>query len=100
MLHSNLVHKFNCNICDDIYYGKTKLHFKVRTCEHLGITPLTEKKIKSPKESTISDSIFHAGHNASFDDFAVLVKESDEFRLLLRKLLLILRDDPPLNRYV
>ena len=40
------------------------------------------------------------GHNASFDDFKTLVKECDEFRLLLRESLLILRHDPILNRYV
>ena len=40
------------------------------------------------------------GHNASFDDFKTLVKECDEFRLLLRESLLILRDDPILNTYV
>ena len=39
MLHSNLVYKFKCNICNDISYGKTKHHFKVRACEHLDITP-------------------------------------------------------------
>ena len=50
MLQSNLVHKFNCNICNDIYYGKTKHHFKVRACEHLGITPLTGKKAKRLKK--------------------------------------------------
>ena len=49
MLHSTLVYKFKCNICNDIYYGKTKRHFKVRACEHLGITPLTGKKVKKPK---------------------------------------------------
>ena len=44
--------------------------------------------------------IFHAVHNTSFDDLETLVKESDEFRLLLRESLLVLRDDPPLNRCV
>ena len=39
MLHSNLIYKFKCNICYDIYYAKVKPHVKVRTCEHLGITP-------------------------------------------------------------
>ena len=29
MLHSNLVYKFQCNISNDTYYGKTKCHFKV-----------------------------------------------------------------------
>ena len=100
MLHSNLVYKFKCNICNDICYGKTKRHFKVRACEHLGITLLTGKKVKSPKEGAVFYHISHAGHNASFDDFETLVKGSDEFRLLLRESLLILLDDPPLNRYV
>ena len=44
--------------------------------------------------------IFHAGDNASFDDFETLVKEPDEVRVLVRVSFLILRDDPPLNRYV
>ena len=83
MLHYNLVYKFKSNICNDIYYGKTKRHFKVRACEHLGITPLTGKKGKSPKESAVFDHIFHTGHNASFDDYLTLVKQSDELRLLL-----------------
>ena len=58
------------------------------------------KKVKSPRESAVFDHIVHTGHNASFDGFETLAKECDEFRLLLRELLLILRDDPPLNRYV
>ena len=58
---------------------------KVRACKHLGITPLTEKRVRSPKESAVFDHIVHTGHNASFDDFEILVKECDEFRLLLRE---------------
>ena len=76
MPHSNLVYKSKCNICNDIY-------------EHLDITPLTEKKVKVPKESAAFDHIFRTGHNASFYNFETLVKEPDEFRLLLRESLLI-----------
>ena len=76
------------------------LHFKVRACEHLGNTHLTGKTEKNPKESVVFDHIVHTGHNASFDDFETLVKECDEFRLLLRESLLVFPDDPPLNRYV
>ena len=99
MLHSNLVYKFKCNICNNIYYGKTKWHFKVRACEHLGITSLTGKKVKSSPKNAVYDHIVHTGHIASFDDFETLVKECDEFRRLLRESLLILHDDLPLNRY-
>ena len=66
MFHSNLLYKFKYNICNDIYYSKTKRHFKVRACEHLGITPFTGKKIKSPKGSAVFDHIFHTCHNACF----------------------------------
>ena len=65
MLHSNLVYKFKYNICNDIYCGKTKHHFKVGACEHLGITHLTGKKVKSQNESAVFDHIVHIGHNAS-----------------------------------
>ena len=77
-------------------------NFKVRACENLGITHLTEEEIKSRKEIVVFDHIFHTGHKASFDDFEALDFEADEFRLLLRESLLILHDDhdPPLNRYV
>ena len=83
--------------CNDNYYHKTKRRFKVRASEHLSITLLNGKKLKSPKESAVFDHIFHTGHDASFNDFETFVKESDEFRLLLRQSLLILHD-PLLNR--
>ena len=46
ILHSGLVYQYKCGGCNSTYYGKTKRHFKVRICEHLGISHLTEKKGK------------------------------------------------------
>ena len=46
MLHSGLVYEYKCGGCNATYYGKTKHHFKVRICEHLGISHLTGKKGK------------------------------------------------------
>ena len=43
MLLSGLVYQYKCGDCNATYYGKTKRHFKVRICEHLGISHLTEK---------------------------------------------------------
>ena len=100
MVHSNLIYNFKCIICNNIFYVKTKRQFKVRAFEHLDATHLTGKEVKSPKESAAFNHIFHTGHNASFDDFETLVKESYEFILLLRRSFLILRDDPPLKRHV
>ena len=49
MLHPDSTIVYKCNICNDLYYGKAKHHFKFRACEHLGITPLTRKMVKKPK---------------------------------------------------
>ena len=100
VLYSYLVFKFKSNIYNDIYYGKTMGHFKVRACEHLGITPLVETKVESPKEMAIFDHLLKTGHNPSSDDVEIFVKEYNEFRLLFRESLLISRDEPSLNKYV
>ena len=44
MLLSGLVYKYKCGGCNATYYGKTKRHFKIRICEHFGISYLTEKR--------------------------------------------------------
>ena len=45
-LRSGIVSKFQCGGCSATYYGKTKRHFTVRMCEHLGIPALTGKRVK------------------------------------------------------
>ena len=44
MLLSGLVYQYKCGGSNATYYGKTKRHFKVRICKHLGISYLTEKR--------------------------------------------------------
>ena len=46
-LRSGIVYKFQCGGCNATYYGKTKRHFKVRICEHFGISEITRKRVKS-----------------------------------------------------
>ena len=43
ILLSGLVYQYNCGGCNATYHRKTKRHFKVRICEHLGISDGTEK---------------------------------------------------------
>ena len=61
MLQLNLVDKFKCNICNDIYYGKTKWHLRVRAYENLGITSLTVEKGKNPKRKCSFSSYYPYG---------------------------------------
>ena len=99
-LLSGIVYRFRCGGCNATYYGKTIRHFKVRACEHLGISHLTGKVIKGGK-STILDHL-NTSHNckATFNDFDILSRENNNFRLLLQESLFIKRDDPHLNKTI
>ena len=99
-LNPHIVYKFMCSCCKATYYGQTQRHFFVRASEHLGITPLTGKFVKTPKKSAIFDYILLDGHKASFDIFSILLKESNTFKLQLKKSLLISRDKPVLNKNI
>ena len=50
--------------------------------------------------SAIMDHILLEGHNATYDDFSILVPEKYQFKLQLKESLLIKRDKPELNRNI
>ena len=87
-----------CSCCNTTYYGQTQRHFFVRASEHLGITPLTSKVVKTPKKS-IFDMLLD-GHKASFDNFSILLKESNPLKLQLKESLLISLDKPILKKNI
>ena len=93
---SHLVYKFKCSCCNATYYGESERHFFVRASEHLGVSPLTGKRVKIPKKSAIFDHILLKGHDASFEDITILSKENNKFKLHLKDSLLLKRDK--LNR--
>ena len=96
----NLVYKFSCSSCNATYYGKTQRHLNIRASEHLGLTPLTGKRVKNPKEPAIIDDILEQGHDANFRDFTILRRETNGFKLLIKESLLISRNSPPLNKNI
>ena len=96
-LRSHLIYKFSCSCCNATYYGETERHLFARAPEHLRIPP-TQKRVKNPKKSAIMDHILLEGHNATYDDFSILISENNQFKLHLQESLLIKRDKPELNR--
>ena len=69
-------------------------------CEHLAITPLTGKPVKNLKKYSIFDHMLFEGHKSSFDNFSILLKENNDFKLQLKESLLISRDKPILNKNI
>ena len=101
LLRSGLVYKFKCDSCNAIYYGKTIRHFKVRICEHLAISHLTEKPVHSAYHRTaVYEHRYNCDHSPSFDNFSILCSDSNDFKLTVKESLLINRDRPPLNKTV
>ena len=96
-LRSGIVYKFKCGGCNATYYGKTKRHFKVRMCEHLGVSALTGKRVKEDDDSAIKEHHLFCNHSSGFDDFSMLASNNNDFKITLMESLLINRDHPPLN---
>ena len=97
ILLSGLVYKYKCGGCNATYYGKTKLHFKVRMCEHLGISHLTGKNDNN-KLTAIQEHLPCCNYSPSLEDFSILTRESNDCKLKIMESLLIARDKPVLNK--
>ena len=98
-LTSTFFYKFHCGLSNESYYGECVRHPNVRIGEHIGISPLTRKKVK-PKGSALSDHLLFCNHSPSFENFSVLTKKNKKFLLELKESLLIMRDKPSLNRNI
>ena len=46
ILTSGVVYKFQCGLCYQFYHGQCVTHLAVRSGEHIGISPLTNKRVE------------------------------------------------------
>ena len=97
-LRSGIVYKLKCGGCNATYYGKTKRHFKIRMCEHLGVSALTGKRVKGNNDSAIKEHHLFCSYSSGFDNFSILASNNNDFKVTLMASLLINRDHPPLNK--
>ena len=82
-LLSGILYKFHCGGCNATYYGKTERHFKVRTCEHLGILELTGYRVKGDDDSAIKEHLLFYNHSPDFEHFSILTTSNNEFKVTL-----------------
>ena len=85
-------------VSDSSYYGQTDRLLKVRSEEHIGISPLTFRKVKPSKESAIRDHLRNCNEISSFDDFTILAYGHHKYILEIKESLLIKRDRPGLKK--
>ena len=82
------------------FQWRVERHFFVRASEHLGRTPLTGMGVNNSKKSAIFDQILVKDHDASFEDFTILLKENNKFKLHLKQSFLIKCDKPELDKNI
>ena len=75
-------------------------HLKVRSREHIGISPLTFRKVKPSKKSAICDHLLNCNNIPSFDDFTILAFGHHKYILEIKESLLIKCDRPVLNKNI
>ena len=65
---------------------------------NIGKSPLTGKKVAC-KRSAVSDHLLlHDNSNSDFNDFSILCRDNNNFKLAIRESILIYRDSPLLNK--
>ena len=92
-------YKYKCDICNNVYIGKTKHHLIVRQYEHLGKSIATDKPVRySDKDATSIRKHCHSvDHLASIDNFSILGNALNNYHLSLKESLLILKLKPSSN---
>ena len=84
--------------CKVTYYRKMFQQFFTRASKHMGTSNLTGKCFKNAKESAISDHLLQCDFPITFDDIDISASNSNKFKLIIKKSLLIKHDKPVLNR--
>ena len=84
-LVSGVVYEYTSGSCNSYYYGETERHLKVRSGEHIGISPLTFKKRKPSKKKSIRDPYLQCDSNP-FDELTILAHGNKNSYLKLKKI--------------
>ena len=97
-IHSDIVYRYMCSNCKVTFYGKTYRHFFTRATGHTGIFILTGKHLKHVKQSSVCDHLLECNCSIGFDHFDIGASDVNKFRLPIKEILLIKRDQPQLNK--
>ena len=91
---SRLVYQYMCDRCSSSYYGETDRYFKVKSEEHIRISPLAFRKDDSSKKSSIFDHLLIWNNTSFFDEFAY---RHHKYNVEVKESMLIKPDRPVLN---
>ena len=85
-MQSHTVYKCLCGNCSVTYYGKTEHQLNVTSREDIAILHLTGKSRFKP--SAVSNHLLLHIHESDFNDFTILCRGNNGFRLLLKEFII------------
>ena len=80
-----LIYRCTCNYCSVTYYGKTCCHFFKRLVEHICVSNLTEKRVKTGKLLAFSDHCFECHCFIDFSNFDIIAPDTSKFNHLSKR---------------
>ena len=99
-IHPDIVYRYTCSNCKVAYHCKTYCNSFTRAAEHMGISNSTRKRLKSVKQSAVSNYLLECNCSTGFDHFDVLASDANKFRLLIKGSLLIKCHQPQLSKTI
>ena len=98
-LLSGVIYRYLCDRCNSVYIGKTKRYYEKRLEEHLSISALTGKPMKTFQIwPPMEHSKCCEGNNFTRDRFSVIGHQKQDFLLKIQESLTIYECKPGLNK--
>ena len=91
------IYKFECEFCKDYYIGSTMKQSKVCFCQHLGISPCTNRPT-TLSHSSPRQHCEEKNHHFQQSNFSIIDSANSELELRILESLHILQKHPPLNK--
>ena len=95
-MRSRIICKHSCQYCRALYFGLTRRHFHTRISQHMGVSPLTGKKLATNSLSSVLAHSHQSLHHISPDDFTIIssCRSNSNFELLRERAYLYRNLDP------
>ena len=81
MFTSGVVYKFQCGLHNESYYRECIRHLAVRSDEHTGVSPLTNKRVQPWKDSAVYHHLKNCNYSPTIEDFSVPCHRNKKFLL-------------------
>ena len=96
-LKSHVIYHFKCPDCNAGYIGETRVHYKVRCSQHLGISEFTGKPINSGVPTSVTKHIREKKCKCNLKNFEIISQEENYHKRLIKESLFIKFYDYELN---